>query len=59
MDDTNINLDGLIKNNGKWRNKMANDKKISIIKWIEFSLTCLTIIGKVVKEIIQNLPEKE
>lgn len=57
MDDTNIKLDDLMLNSKK-EVDMPNDKKISIIKWIEFGLTCLTIIGKVVKEIIQNLPDK-
>lgn len=38
---------------------MSVEKKISIIKWIEFSITAFGILLKVVKEVVQAIPEKE
>lgn len=37
---------------------MSNENKIHFTKWVEFGITCLGIILKVVKEIIQAVPEK-
>lgn len=37
---------------------MSNENKINLIKWIEFGTTVLGIILKVVKEIVQAVPEK-
>lgn len=38
---------------------MSNENKISVIRWIEFSLSALGIILKVVKEIVDIIPEKK
>lgn len=37
---------------------MSNEKKISLSQWVSFAIGCLTIIGKVIKEIIDIIPEK-
>ena len=37
---------------------MANEQQIKLIKWIEFGITCITILAKFVKEIVQTIPEK-
>ena len=37
---------------------MANEQKIKLTKWLEFGITCITILAKVVKEIVQAIPEK-
>ncbi|UPW40774.1 hypothetical protein [Sigmofec virus UA08Rod_7256] len=37
---------------------MSNENKISLIKWIEFGTAVLGIVLKVVKEIVQAIPEK-
>ena len=37
---------------------MANENKIKLIKWVEFSITCITILAKFAKEIISVIPEK-
>lgn len=39
--------------------KMANEKKNKIINWLNFAITTLGIIAKVVREIIEVIPEKE
>jgi hypothetical protein len=37
---------------------MANEQKIKLSKWLEFGITCLTILAKFVKEIIEIIPTK-
>lgn len=37
---------------------MANEQKIKLIKWVEFGITCITILAKFIKEIIEIIPEK-
>lgn len=37
---------------------MANEQKIKLIKWVEFGIGCITILAKVIKEIVQIIPEK-
>lgn len=37
---------------------MANEQKISLAKWLTFGISCLTILAKFVKEIIEIIPTK-
>lgn len=38
--------------------KMANEQKIKIGKWIEFGITCITLLAKFIKEVVEIIPEK-
>lgn len=37
---------------------MPNETKVSITKWITFAVSCLTIMLKVVHEIVDIIPQK-
>lgn len=37
---------------------MSNESKIKLSKWITFAMGCLTIIVKVVHEIVEIIPTK-
>ena len=37
---------------------MANEQKIKFTKWVEFGISCIALLAKFVKEIIQIIPEK-
>jgi hypothetical protein len=37
---------------------MAGEQKIKLIKWVEFGITCITILAKFIKEVISVIPEK-
>ena len=38
---------------------MKNETKNKILQWLNFGLTVLSIIGKVIVEIVENLPPKD
>lgn len=38
---------------------MKNETKTKILQWLNFGLTVLGILGKVIVEIVDNLPPKE
>ena len=38
---------------------MKNETKTKILQWLNFGLTVLSILGKVVIEIIESLPPRE
>lgn len=38
---------------------MKNETKTKILQWLTFGITVLSYVGKVIAEIVQNLPSKE
>lgn len=38
---------------------MKNETKTKILQWLTFGITVLGYIGKVIVEIVENLPPKE
>lgn len=37
---------------------MANEQKVNLTKWITFGISCLTILAKFIKEIVEIIPTK-
>lgn len=38
--------------------KMSDEKKSNVVKWLNFAIGALSIVGKVLVEIIEMLPKK-